>query len=59
MLYRVHRISAGFELTTLVVIGADCVIGILDIGGQTKPHYLKLKLCQRGLANSYFVMHGG
>ena len=25
MLYRVHIVSAGFELTTLVVIGIDCI----------------------------------
>ena len=25
MLYRVHIASAGFELTTLVVIGTDCI----------------------------------
>jgi len=25
MLYRVHIASAGFELTTLVVIGIDCI----------------------------------
>ena len=25
MLYRVHLVWAGFELTTLVVIGADCI----------------------------------
>jgi hypothetical protein len=25
MLYRVHIVSAGFELTTLVVIGTDCI----------------------------------
>ena len=24
MLYRVHQTGAGFELTTLVVIGTDC-----------------------------------
>ena len=25
MLYRVHLVWAGFELTTLVVIGTDCI----------------------------------
>ena len=25
MLYQVHLASAGFELTTLVVIGTDCI----------------------------------
>jgi len=25
MLYRVHLASAGFEFTTLVVIGTDCI----------------------------------
>ena len=25
MFYRVHLVSAGFELTTLVVIGTDCI----------------------------------
>ena len=27
MLYRVHFVSAGFELTTSVLIGADCMGG--------------------------------
>jgi hypothetical protein len=28
MLYRVHLSWAGFELTTLVVIGTDCIVVI-------------------------------
>jgi hypothetical protein len=32
MLYRVHLSWAGFELTTLVVIGTDCI-------GSYKPNY--------------------
>ena len=32
MLYRVHLASAGFELTTLVVIGTDCI-------GSCKSNY--------------------
>ena len=27
MLYRVHLTLAGFELTTLVVVGTDCILG--------------------------------
>ena len=32
ILYRVHLAWAGFELTTLVVIGTDCI-------GSRKSHY--------------------
>jgi hypothetical protein len=32
MLYQVHLISAGFKLTTLVVIGIDCI-------GSSKSNY--------------------
>jgi hypothetical protein len=32
MLYRVHLVGAGFELTTLVVIGTDCI-------GSCKSNY--------------------
>jgi len=32
MLYRVHLASAGFELTTLVAIGTDCI-------GSCKSNY--------------------
>jgi hypothetical protein len=28
MLYRVHLAWVGFELTTLVVIGTDCIVNI-------------------------------
>ena len=32
LLYRVHPVCVGFELTTLVVIGTDCI-------GSCKPNY--------------------
>jgi hypothetical protein len=37
MLYRVHLAWAGFELTTLVVIGTDCI-------GSYKSHYHTTKM---------------
>ena len=41
MLYRVHLACAGFELTTLVVIGTDC------IGSFLKSNYHMAKMAPR------------
>ena len=38
MLYRVHLVWAGFKLTTLVVIGTDC-IGSMKIGNIMKTSF--------------------
>jgi len=65
MLYRVHLVWAGFELTTLVVIGIDCIgsckFNYHTITTTTAPNigyvfvvkmYCKKSVCQK----YYFIM---
>jgi hypothetical protein len=40
MLYRVHLAYAGFELTTLVVIGIDCMGSSKSIGSRPQRTFV-------------------
>ena len=40
ILYRVHLASAGFELTTLVVIGTDCMGSSKSIGSRPQRTFV-------------------
>ena len=54
MLYRIHLVLAGFELTTLVVIGTDCMERYKsNYHLTTMTHHLKRVYCQFNLNMGY------
>jgi hypothetical protein len=52
MLYRVHRSCAGFELTTLVVIGTDCT------GRCKSNHHTTTTALSGEVTNTNFIVFG-
>ena len=60
MLYRVHLVWAGFELTTLVVISTDCIhVGSYKSNYHTIMTTTSLKMqCTRYMHNMGLKQHG-